>query len=719
MLFRIFLDLNPRFTGVPSGRMKWWEEELEKAAIMEVDVEPLAKIFKKKCLNVETLDSYKEEDLVGKQEWWDTWVKNPLVMSYNGPKLKVEEIIKVAEEVAFPWKTKVQEICSVMQHGADLGIVGEGRWKTEGVNTTNAILEGEKLVDSLQASVILGHMKGPLTKEEVSVLGDIKIIPIDTRPKPNGSIRIIINMSDPHNKVYDKELECLREARVGDGVALSPNMGQSDWLDFEPCFMSSSADFRMAMFSCGRGCRFCKSDWSHAYKHVPVRCEDWGMQCLKFGGRYFVETALTFGGCNSPSIYRMVASYVKEVTEVMVGFDPRHSVMVLDDLCSVGAAGDTLVDEFFQKYRETAARMNVELAPLDDPGKAFLPCTKGEILGLVYDSESWTWSLPLDKARRLLALLWSVLRDRGATSKIMMVLMGRLNHYMLVVGGKYERGFLYSKLKGKELAPEEWVELDNDACVQAWWWILNIKVVIAVGAPLLDPREHFAVASVELCSDAAGGDSKQWKGCGAYCEESNEFVQWKWPRFILENKLHLGQRWGRKLTLLEGLAAFVGLLAWLPKVVKRGSVILRVDNTGFVYAFKKGHSRDLFVYTIVKAMRYIADQLEFKIHVIHVSRRTSEGDKIVDYLSKGEDDKVMGLVPGVSKLDIWSKRLINWIARPVVSFDLGRQIMLESGIWRNRVGRDFKGDMRSVSQLLQWKKKERGMGGKRMRDECE
>ena len=55
--------------------MKWWEEELEKAAIMEVDVEPLAKVFKKKCLNVETLGSYMEEDLVGKQEWWDTWVK--------------------------------------------------------------------------------------------------------------------------------------------------------------------------------------------------------------------------------------------------------------------------------------------------------------------------------------------------------------------------------------------------------------------------------------------------------------------------------------------------------------------------------------------------------------------------------------------------------------------------------------------------------------------
>ena len=696
--------------------MRRKEEELEKAARMVVDVEPPAKVFKKKCPNVETLESYKEEDLVGNQAWWDTWVKNPLVMTYNGPKLDVDEIVKVAEEVSFPWKSKVQEICSLMQHGADLGIVGEGRWKTEGSNTPNAIQEGEKLVDSLQASCLLGHMKGPLTKEEMVFMGDIKISPIDTRPKPNGAIRIIINMSDPHTKIYDKELKCMREARVGDGVALSPNMGQSDWLDFEPCLMSSSADFRMAMFCCGHRCRFCKSDWSHAYKHVPVRCEDWGMQCLKFGGRYFVETALTFGGCNSPSIYRVVASFVKEVTEALVGFDPRHSVMVLDDLCSVGAAGDTLIDVFFQKYREMAARMNVELAPLDDTGKAFFPCTKGEILGLMYDSESWTWSLPLDKARRLLALLWSVLRDRGTTSKNMMVLMGRLNHYMLVVGGRYERGYLYSNMRGKEFAPEEWVELDNNACVQVWWWIVNIRVVMAVGASLLDPREHFAVASLELCSDAAGGNSRQWKGCGAFCEEKNEFVQLQWPRFIMEHKLYLGQRWGHKLSLLEGFAAFLGLLAWLPEVKRRGSVVLRIDNLGFVYAFKKGHSKDLHIYTLVKAMKYVADQLEFVMHVVHVSRRTSVGDMIVDHLSKGEKSKVVELAPGVVEVGSWSRCLLNWIKHPRVSWDLGRQILMESDLWKKRAGRDFRNDMRRVSQVLEWKKKEENVGQKRKRE---
>ena len=79
---------------------------MEKAAIMEVDMEPPAKVFKKKCLNVETLDSYKEEDLAKNQEWWDSWVVNPMVKSYNGPKLDVDEVIKVAEEVKKKLKTR-------------------------------------------------------------------------------------------------------------------------------------------------------------------------------------------------------------------------------------------------------------------------------------------------------------------------------------------------------------------------------------------------------------------------------------------------------------------------------------------------------------------------------------------------------------------------------------------------------------------------------------
>ena len=54
-----------------------------------------------------------------------------------------------------------------------------------------------------------------------------------------------------------------------------------------------------------------------------------------------------------------------------------------------------------------------------------------------------------------------------------------------------------------------------------------------------------------------------------------------------------------------------------------------------------------------------------------------------------------------SKLDIWSKCLINWIRQPRVMWVFGRQILLESECWRKKVGGDFMGGMRRVSQAKQ------------------
>ena len=68
-----------------------------------------------------------------------------------------------------------------------------------------------------------------------------------------------------------------------------------------------------------------KTDWSVAYKHVSVCNSDHRFQLVEFGGRYFVETALTFGGCNSPTLYNMVARLLIELAALESGLDLRHS----------------------------------------------------------------------------------------------------------------------------------------------------------------------------------------------------------------------------------------------------------------------------------------------------------------------------------------------------------------------------------------------------------
>ena len=41
-------------------------------------------------------------------------------------------------------------------------------------------------------------------------------------------------------------------------------------------------------------------------------------------------------------------------------------------------------------------QLGVRLSPEDDPDKAFAPQTSGVVLGVHYDTVSWTWSIPGD-----------------------------------------------------------------------------------------------------------------------------------------------------------------------------------------------------------------------------------------------------------------------------------------------------------------------------------
>ena len=667
--------------------------------------EPPLKTFTKKCQNIPTRASYNEEEMALDEEFWSKWVKNPLINSKPGPRINPDIVWEIAQEVGYRWQTKVNEIVSIMIKGADLGISGEGRWPSIGKNSPNTEEFGERLVDALQASIILGHMCGPLTEEEVKSLGDIKIAPLDVRPKPNGGVRIIIDMSFPRYKTWEEGGKW-RTVQLGDGKVLSPNAGMEMWKEVEECTMSTDRDFRQALYYCGRNARMAKNDWAHAYKHVPVRREDWGMQVLKYGGKYFVEKALTFGGSNSPSIYRLMASFLKESVEMETGMDPQLNTMVLDDLCSVGREDDELLYNYFYKYRDWAERLGIELAGLDDPGKAFAPCTKGEILGLYYDTERWVWYMPEEKGKRLLAFMCDVLESRGATLADMMTLLGKLNHYMTLVQGRHERGFLYAAIKGME-DMKSWVKLDELAIMQLWWWVVNLRVVQHGGASLADPLEHNVAGALVLHSDAAGGGSNKWKGWGCYCPEKGEVVRGEWPNFILKDNLYKNEKWGSKLTLLEGYAALMAFVTWLPEVKRRGAVELRVDNIGFCYAWRKGHSRDLYIYTLTKAIRDIARMTEIQVEVTHVLRRTDVGDEIVDNLSKNmlgkEEMQVRGLVerpPGSSLLQ-------KWIRQPSVLGAMGRGLVVEQNTNQLIPGRDFSKDMRGLRARLGWSKRKR------------
>ena len=64
-------------------------------------------------------------------------------------------------------------------------------------------------------------------------------------------------------------------------------------------------------------------------RHIAVRQQDHQLQVVYFGGRYFIEGRLTFGGMNSPAIYNLPASYLIQMAHLESGLDRRQSVQQL------------------------------------------------------------------------------------------------------------------------------------------------------------------------------------------------------------------------------------------------------------------------------------------------------------------------------------------------------------------------------------------------------
>ena len=69
----------------------------------------------------------------------------------------------------------------------------------------------------------------------------------------------------------------------------------------ERLHMGTAKKFSFALKDAGLDAKFSKFDICDAYKLVPAKVEDFGLQGFFWLGRYFVETRQPFGGIPAPS----------------------------------------------------------------------------------------------------------------------------------------------------------------------------------------------------------------------------------------------------------------------------------------------------------------------------------------------------------------------------------------------------------------------------------
>ena len=614
---------------------------------------PPLKLFKPKFPLLETLDNYQ----VTAPSWfWNTFPSNLLQPAV--PLINADEFRSLALSARYPDRRALDKAYKDLKYGAKIGCRSEFRAPSKSTNAPSALGNGRQVTDSIADWISKGFVYGPIPMDQVP--SSAKFSGLMTRPKPNGSVRIILNLSAPMGSC------------VNEGISKD---------DF-PTSMSSTSDWLRSLHKAGRRARFCKIDWADAYKHITVHPEDTDLQWFEWGGMGFKELCLIFGGVSSAGIFDRVNKIVIYIVCSLTKMDQDFVCQVLDDCCAAGPEHLNIIDTFDRTFLEVASNLGIKLAPRDDPEKSFAPCQKGIVLGVEYDSVSWTWSLPKDKLCRLLHLIREASVSDFFLQESMWSLAGKIiNIKPLVPSGKFNVNHI---LKASSFSTNRtaMVPVSVNLKRQLFFWFTMLQVCDGRGT-LRNPDSTLPPWAVDVYTDASGGSGRSLgHGAGAVTQCWWSYVPWS-KAINLGHTGPNGKSLARSMSALELVGPLLAIssgYAWS----KNNSVRIWVDNAGSVFIWKKGYSNccDLST-TLVKAIATVAAGLGCNVDLVKITRCSTLLAILADSLSKGAFSRFWECARSNSDLNLpvsagWvPSTLLLWLNNPVLDEDLGHKILLQ------------------------------------------
>lgn len=611
---------------------------------------PELKVFKPK-FKLPVLTNYKDP---APSWFWALFPSNlsqPAVSMVDADKLRA-----AAMSARYPDRKTLNKVYADLKFGARIGCGTGFRSPTRSSNAPSALDHGQHVSDSIADWISKGFVYGPVPLEEVPV--SAKFSGLMTRPKPNGSVRIILNLSSPVGNC------------VNEGI---------DKAEF-PATMSSTTDWLRALHKAGRRAKICKIDWSDAYKHIAVHPEDTDLQWFEWAGMGFKELCLIFGGVSSAGIFDRLNKVVIHIAATRAKMDPACICQVLDDCCAAAPEQSSSLEEFDKAFHELASDLGIKLAPRDDPEKSFGPQQTGVILGIEYDTVQWCWTLPYEKALRLLHLIKTVAESDFFPQEGIWSLTGKiLNVKPLIPCGKFNINHL---LKANSFSADRSasVPVTPELRSQLHFWFKMLQVCAGRGS-LPDPDAALPPWAIDVYTDAAGGcSSSAGHGAGAVTEFWWSYVPWS--KAI--NLGHLGpnnKSLARSMSALElvgPLLAIASGYSWC----KNAAVKIWVDNAGSVFIWKKGYSTscDLST-TLVKAISYVATGLGCTVDLVKITRCSTSLADMADALSKAAFPRFWSLALSHPRLPTspgWvPPALLAWLAKPTYDENLGHKILLQ------------------------------------------
>lgn len=584
--------------------------------------------------------------------WWNKFPKN--TTGKGASLISAIRLMSIALAVGVTDTARLHTVCNDIKFGAKIGCEGRFRLATVSKNSKNCMEFPQQITDAIACWVKDGFALGPFTAHDLPK--NAKINSILCREKPNGAVRVILNLSAP----------------LGSSV--------NDGIDTElfPTTMSSTGAWLECLNRAGPECQITKLDWANAYKHIHVSPDDIHLQYFEWLGMYFCELNLIFGSASSAGIYDRTAKTVLDIVLRLSRFPANMVCQYLDDICAAAQKTSKQLQHFVDTYRKVCAEIGVQLAPLDDPDKAFNPCTSGTVLGVFYDTVAWTWQIPNDKLARLISQIRTTLISDTLTQSEIWSLVGRIIHYCpLVPKGRFNINHLI-RINSISKIKTFVVTIDARVKQQLYFWMTILKTTSGLASI---PKTLFCPAwALECYTDAAGGSTVTGGlGCGGVADTWWFYVPWS--RHINTGKKTAdNKKLSRKMSALELVGPLICVAANYNKV-RSSPVKIFVDNSGSVAIWKKGYSNSCqLCTTLCNAISDVSAGLGCTVFIEKTERCATQKARIADALSKGDFSKFKNIANEngyIYDLDpSWiPPSILAWIANPIVTDVLGTQIL--------------------------------------------
>ena len=281
-------------------------------------------------------------------------------------------------------------------HGADIVYTGPDA-SSHRPNNASALAHPNELSAALDLEVARGHTAGPFPAPPTA---PFRCNPLGARVKPDGSVRIILDLSQPDggsvNAFIDPDRFSLQYTTMDQAIA--------------------------ALFAAGpHGALMAKADLKHAFRLIPVRPSQWWLLGFCWDNRYFFDVRLPFGLRSACGIFNDLALVLRDA----VSFHSNNPQVF------------HYLDDFFFSPSTSplcAASYHAFLSLCEEGGlpvaqdKCQPPSTRMELLGCVLDTTRLTISLPDRQVGDIVAALRSVRRSRKVRQRELLSLLGKLVH---------------------------------------------------------------------------------------------------------------------------------------------------------------------------------------------------------------------------------------------------------------------------------------------------